>query len=72
MPAYRTQVNIHMDSETVRKMEAVVAHLGTNKTAFIRDAVLKAYEQITDTIRVPVIGKVEGDRVFLGTDNKYE
>ena len=72
MAQFRTQINFHMDNETHLKFEAVVQHLGITKTAFIRNAILSAYEQISDTIRVPVLGKVENERVIWGNDTQYE
>jgi len=72
MAQYRTQINFHMDHETNRKFEAVVSHLGISKTAFMRNAILSAYEQITDTIRVPVVGTISDCKVIIGNDTKYE
>lgn len=67
----RDQIHVRIDPETSRKLQFVLDH-GATITGLFKSAVVNKYAELTDTIRVPVIGKVEGDRVIYGDDTGYE
>jgi len=68
----RNQIHVKLDPETSRKLELVLEH-GYTITGLFKGAVTNTYSELTDTVRVPVIGKVNGGgRVKFGDDNGYE
>lgn len=67
----RNQVHIRLDPETSRKLQFVLDH-GATITGLFKNAVVNTYSELTDTVRVPITGKIESNCVFFGTDTKYE
>lgn len=70
--AKRNFIGVRLDPETSRKLDYIVEHSDANISKLVRLAIVNKYSELTDTIRVPLVGRVEGERVSFGTDTKYE
>ena len=67
MTYQRPQFNLRMNDETRKKLEALATSNQWSMSEEIRALVLKEYERRTDTVRVPVVGKVNinNGKVFI-------
>lgn len=70
--AKRNFIGVRLDPETSRKLDYIVEHSDANISKLVRLAIVNKYSELTDTIRVPLVGRVEDERVMFGTDTKYE
>lgn len=60
------QFNVRLSDEEDRKLQAIIDHHGVSRVDFVISAIDAEYAAINrqDTIRVPVVGVVEGEKVF--------
>lgn len=58
MRKYAGQVNFRIDEETMRKMKLVCKTRNIGASELFRLSIIREYETLTDTIRVPVLGTI--------------
>lgn len=62
-------INFRIDPETKRKLLALSEAHNMSMSDLFRGFVLREYERMTDTVRVPVIGHING-KVFVDDAGK--
>lgn len=73
MKKYAGQVNFRIDDETMRKMKLVCKSMDLSASELFRLSVLREYETLTDTIRVPVMGTISAGGIeYIGNDTEPE
>ncbi len=70
--AKRNFIGVRLDPETSRKLDFIIENSDVNISKLVRIAIINRYSELTDTVRIPVVGKVVNDRVNFGNDTKYE
>lgn len=58
-------ISFRIDPETKRKLMALSDSHGRSMSDLFRGFILREYERLTDTIRVPVIGSISNGKVFV-------
>lgn len=58
-------INFRIDAETKRKLLELSKSHNRSMSDLFRGFVLHEYEKMTDTIRVPVVGRISNGNVFL-------
>lgn len=60
----------NIDPETRRKLEHLAESNHFSMSEMVRGLILKAYEDSTDTVRLPVVGRIANGRVFIDDSGK--
>ena len=60
----RTQVHVKLNREVSRKLDFVLDNSSHTITSLMHNAIIQTYSELTDTVRVPVIGRVVDDRII--------
>lgn len=65
-------INFRIDPETKRKLLALSESQGRSMSDLFRGFVLHEYEKMTDTVRLPVVGRIANGKVFLDDSAERE